>query len=55
MGFLEGRIVRFACMIGEGWEREVVDDGVDQQGVHNLLSSHQLLRRTGHSLERQCS
>ena len=53
MGFLDGFIVRFPCLLREGWGQESVDDGVDQYGVRHCLffSSNQLLSLLGHISE----
>ena len=40
MGVLYERVVWFPWVLGEGWVQESVYDGVDQQVVHHILSSH---------------
>ena len=37
MRISDGHVVRFLWMLGEGWGREAVYDGVDRQGVRHLL------------------
>ena len=54
MGASNGHLVRFTRLLGEGWVRGSVNDGIVQLGVHHHLPSLQLLRRLGRSSEPRC-
>ena len=51
MDALDGHIVRFTRLLGEGWVQEAVDDGVDRLDMHDLISSCQLLGWLGRILD----
>ena len=44
MDVLDGHVVQFTWLLGDGWVQEAINNGVDQQGMIHLLSSCQLLR-----------
>ena len=44
MGVLDGCVVQFPWLFGDIWVQEAINNGVDQQGICNLLSNCQLLR-----------